>query len=56
MKTLAYSFSLFCAMSLVFGTILMIGGNHIGDFIIVCSAIGAIACLYCVEGFKSKGH
>lgn len=46
MKTFAFGFSLFCAMSLVFGTILMIGGNHIGDFIIVISAMGSITSMY----------
>lgn len=45
MKALAYGFSLYCAVTLVFGTILMMGGNHMGDFIIVCSAIGGIASM-----------
>lgn len=45
MKALAYGFSLYCAVTLVFGTILMMGGNHLGDFIIVISAIGGIASM-----------
>jgi hypothetical protein len=49
MKALAYGFSLFCAMTLVFGTILMIGGNHIGDFVIVISSIGAIISMSLLE-------
>jgi hypothetical protein len=49
MKALAYGFSLYCAVTLVFGTILMMGGNHIGDFIIVCSAIGSITSMYLLD-------
>jgi hypothetical protein len=45
MKNLVYVFSVFLTMCLVFGTILMVGGNHIGDFIVVIAAIGSILCL-----------
>ena len=49
MKGLVYVFSVFLIMCLVFGTILMVGGNHIGDFIVVIATIGSILCLSVME-------
>ena len=52
MRGLMYVFSVFLIMSLVFGTILAVGGNHVGDFIIVIAAVGSILCLSVMEDVK----
>jgi len=45
MKGLVYVFSVFFIMCLIFGTVLAVGGNHLGDFVIVIAAVGSTLCL-----------
>jgi hypothetical protein len=45
MKNIALILSIVCALLVVFGTILMLGGNYLGDYSIVIGSIGAIFAL-----------
>lgn len=45
MKNTALFLSIVCALLVVFGTILMLGGNHIGDYSIVIGSLGAVFTL-----------
>ena len=49
MKGLVYVFSVFFIMCLIFGTVLAVGGNHLGDFVIVIAAVGSTLCLSVME-------
>lgn len=42
MKNLFFILSLFFAMMVVFGTVLILGGNHLGDYSVVLGSIGAV--------------
>jgi hypothetical protein len=42
-KNLAHIFTGMFTICLLLGAILMIGGNHLGDLIVISSAIGATA-------------
>lgn len=44
-KTLAHIMSSVLLMTLVLGAILMLGGNHLGDLIVILSGIGLAATL-----------
>lgn len=54
MKNLAFILSIVCALLVVFGTILMLGGNHIGDYSIVIGSIGAVFALRKLDSSSSK--
>jgi hypothetical protein len=45
MKNIALILSIVCALLVVFGTILALGGNHIGDYSIAIGSIGAVFAL-----------
>lgn len=44
-KNLAHIMSAILLMTLVLGAILMLGGNHLGDLIVISSGIGLAATL-----------
>jgi hypothetical protein len=44
-KNLAHIFTAILLVTMVLGTILMLGGNHLGDLIVIASAIGITATL-----------
>lgn len=54
MKKLFFILSIVCALLVVFGTILLLGGNHLGDYSIVIGSIGAIFALRKLDGSLSK--
>ena len=53
MKNTAFLLTIVCAMLVVFGTILMIGGNHIGDYSIVIGSLGAVFTLRKLDSSKT---
>jgi len=44
-KNLAHIFTALLLVTMSLGAILMLGGNHLGDLIVIASAIGATATL-----------
>jgi|DEB19_MinimDraft_2_1074335.scaffolds.fasta_scaffold24877_2 hypothetical protein len=44
-KNLAHIFTAILLVTMVLGAILMLGGNHLGDLIVISSAIGITATL-----------
>ena len=44
-KTLAQTMSAVLLVTMALGAILMLGGNHLGDLIVISSAIGVTATL-----------
>lgn len=54
MKNTALFLSIVCALLVVFGTILMLGGNHLGDYSIVIGSFGAIFTLKKLDSSSSK--
>jgi hypothetical protein len=54
MKNLFFILSLFFAMVIVFGTILMLGHNHLGDYAVILGSIGAVFTLRKLDNILSK--
>lgn len=54
MKNTALFLSIVCALLIVFGTILILGGNHLGDYSIIIGAIGAVFALRKLDKGLSK--
>lgn len=54
MKKLFFILSIMCSLLVVFGTILILGGNHLGDYSIVIGSIGAIFTLKKLDSSLSK--
>lgn len=54
MKNTALFLSIVSALLVVFGTILMLGNNHLGDYSIIIGSIGAVFALRKLDKGLSK--